>query len=116
MLISDIKCKIINLILIKKNYFIAVDDASGRYTAGYFWGNNYWTGSMALCHNIFKIEEENFTPKKEFANTGLTFINGNSASAQLNHDNPPFVPRFGIVKVVFSETQTTPSVSTSHFY
>ncbi|KAG5893051.1 hypothetical protein JTB14_014831 [Gonioctena quinquepunctata] len=33
-----------------------VDDASGRYSTGWFWGNTYWTGSQNLCEHI--------TPKK----------------------------------------------------
>lgn len=30
-----------------------MEDASGRYAAGYFDGNNYWMGSLTLCRNIF---------------------------------------------------------------
>lgn len=30
----------------------SVDDASGRYSTGWFWGNHYWTGSRNLCENI----------------------------------------------------------------
>lgn len=26
-----------------------VDDASGHYSSGFFYGNNYWTGSISLC-------------------------------------------------------------------
>ena len=38
--------------------FIIVDDASGHYTTGFFWGNNYWTGSMPLCRHIIMNEED----------------------------------------------------------
>lgn len=31
---------------------IKVDDASGRYSTGWFWGNHYWTGSQSLCENL----------------------------------------------------------------
>ncbi|KAJ8944684.1 hypothetical protein NQ318_015892 [Aromia moschata] len=47
------------LITFTSRYFVPqvqVDDASGRYSTGWFWGNIYWTGSQSLCENI--------TPKK----------------------------------------------------
>lgn len=31
-----------------------VDDASGHYTTGIFYGNNYWIGSLSLCNTIYK--------------------------------------------------------------
>lgn len=33
---------------------ITVDDASGHYTTGLFYGNNYWIGSLSLCKSIYK--------------------------------------------------------------
>lgn len=94
--------------------FIVVDDASGRYTTGYFWGNNYWTGSKALCDSIYRTDDYDFHIKKQGANTGLTTINGNVVTAELRHENPPFFPRFGILKVVLNETDFTPTVRASH--
>jgi hypothetical protein len=41
------------LLSLTNNFFIfSVDDASGRYSTGWFWGNHYWTGSQSLCENI----------------------------------------------------------------
>lgn len=91
-----------------------MDDASGHYTTGYFWGNNYWTGSMSLCRNIYTTDQDEFFAKKEVVNVGLTFINGNAASVQQNHENPPFFPRFAVLKVVLNETTTTPTVRAFH--
>ncbi|XP_068911738.1 nose resistant to fluoxetine protein 6 [Tenebrio molitor] len=34
------------------NWALKMDDASGRYSTGWFWGNHYWTGSQSLCENI----------------------------------------------------------------
>lgn len=34
--------------------FFAVDDASGHYTPGLFYGNHYWIGSLSLCNTIYK--------------------------------------------------------------
>lgn len=87
-----------------------MDDASGHYTTGYFWGNNYWTGSMLLCRSIYRNDTDDFQSKAEAGNTGLTFSNGNSGSVQLAHKNPPFLPHFGVLKVLLKESLTTPNV------
>jgi Nose resistant-to-fluoxetine protein, N-terminal domain len=93
-----------------------VDDASGHYTTGYFWGNNYWTGSMTLCRAIYKTDDDSFfTKKSESSHDGLTTIHGNGAGARLKHENPPFLPRFGVLKVILNETFTTPTVRTFLF-
>jgi hypothetical protein len=86
-----------------------VDDATGRPSNGYFWGNNYWIGSMSLCRSIFKSDDDTRT-KKEPSNVGLSFINGNGNAASIEHENPPFVPHFAVLKVIFREPQTTPNV------
>lgn len=87
-----------------------MDDASGHYTTGYFWGNNYWTGSMLLCRSIYRNDTDDFLSKGETGNTGLTFSNGNFGSVKLAHKNPPFLPRFGVLKVLLKESLTTPNV------
>ncbi|KAI4458379.1 o-acyltransferase [Holotrichia oblita] len=35
-----------------ENWALKMDDASGRYSSGWFWGNQYWIGSQGLCENI----------------------------------------------------------------
>lgn len=32
--------------------FVAVYDATGRYSAGFLWGNNYWLGSSDQCVDL----------------------------------------------------------------
>jgi hypothetical protein len=87
-----------------------VDDASGHHTSGYYWGNNYWTGSMSLCRSIYKHDDDEYHIKrKQSAKLGLSF-NENAANVQIDHENPPFVPRFGVLKIVFRESHTTPNV------
>lgn len=46
----------LKIIHITEYVFFSVDDASGRYSTGWFWGNMYWVGSQSLCEHI--------TPKK----------------------------------------------------
>lgn len=48
-----IKYSIINHLL-----SFPVDDASGRYTNGFFYGNNYFMGSLSLCTSIFKDDTD----------------------------------------------------------
>lgn len=38
-----------------------VDDASGHYTPGLFYGNHFWMGSLSLCRSIYKAPNT-FTP------------------------------------------------------
>ncbi|XP_019869984.2 nose resistant to fluoxetine protein 6 isoform X2 [Aethina tumida] len=35
-----------------ENWALKMDDASGRYSNGWFWGNHFWLGSQSLCDNI----------------------------------------------------------------
>lgn len=89
-----------------------MDDASGHYTTGFYWGNNYWTGSRTLCRSIYRTDDDYFPEKKVSANTGLTFNSDQERqSAHLVHVNPPFFPRFGVVKVGLRESTLVPSVS-----
>lgn len=91
-----------------------MDDATSGYSSGYTWGNNYWIGSMALCRSIYK-HNENHHYRKESSNVGLTFINGNTAHAHVKHENPPFLPRFSVLRVILSEIDIAPNVSISSF-
>lgn len=68
---------------------------------------------MAMCNKIYRVGGSSFHTKKQSANTGLTSINGNDASFQLDHSNPPFFPRFGVLKVVLNGSFITPAVSAS---
>lgn len=35
-------------------FCFTVNDASGRYSSGLFYGNNFWMGSLTLCESIYK--------------------------------------------------------------
>ncbi|XP_070493189.1 nose resistant to fluoxetine protein 6 isoform X1 [Chironomus tepperi] len=98
---------------IKKTWAIKMDDASSGFSSGYFWGNNYWMGSMALCRSIYK-HDENHHYRKQSSNVGLTFINGNTAHVQMKHENPPFLPRFSVLRVILSEVDIAPNPRTIH--
>nr|CAI5850604.1 unnamed protein product [Callosobruchus analis] len=62
-----------------ENWALKMDDASGRYSTGWFWGNIYWTGSQSLKNShlglclphicteddVKKIVEETSKPSKK---------------------------------------------------
>jgi hypothetical protein len=87
-----------------------VDDASGSHTTGYLWGNNFWMGSLHLCQSIYKTDNDKFFNIKESSNNGLTIFEGNGRTKWIKHKNPPFLPRFGVLKVFLNETFTTSTV------
>ncbi|XP_048482019.1 nose resistant to fluoxetine protein 6 isoform X1 [Plutella xylostella] len=41
----------------KRLWAMKMDDASGRYSSMFYWGNNYWTGSSELCLAINDAHE-----------------------------------------------------------
>nr|CAH7764411.1 unnamed protein product [Callosobruchus chinensis] len=60
---------------------VHVDDASGRYSTGWFWGNIYWTGSQSLCEHI--------TPKKHIViHSQNRSRSTRAAGASLNPSSP----------------------------
>lgn len=105
---------------LKKQEFwaIKVDDASGRYTNGYFWGNSYFTGSATECYFIGKRNEKrtfysssNNDGVQEFNNEPKRRINagqsGGSSSLDDAPDDPPYPLGFFILKINLNETYLT---------
>lgn len=66
---------------------------------------------MSLCSNIYKHDEDDQQYRKQSANVGLTFVNGNTPHAHVKHENPPFMPRFSVLKVILSGDDIAPNVS-----
>ncbi|XP_015601894.1 nose resistant to fluoxetine protein 6 isoform X2 [Cephus cinctus] len=94
---------------------LKVDDASGRFTNGFLWGNSYFTGSATECAYISRdyskknekyvptfTEARQFTsePKKK-ANTGLS---GASLLPPSVSDRPPFELGFYMMKIKINGT------------
>lgn len=63
-----------------------VDDASGHYSSGFFYGNNYWTGSISLCMEI------------------------ESADDHLLHARMPFLTGFYVLKTNVNDTRITEKI------
>ncbi|XP_037932591.1 nose resistant to fluoxetine protein 6-like [Teleopsis dalmanni] len=87
-----------------------VDDASGHYTSGFFYGNNYWMGSLSLCKSIHHENTENISNDATNAtkNSGLPFAKAHTQVYNtILNENPPFFPSFYIVKMFLNETYPT---------
>lgn len=89
-----------------KSWAIKMDDSTGKYNHGFFWGNNYWTGSITQCSFIYRKDGSNKNVTKIIKNTDLTYINGNylEASDEM-HENPPFIPGFYMLKILLNNTR-----------
>ncbi|XP_053691463.1 O-acyltransferase like protein [Sabethes cyaneus] len=88
-----------------KIWAIKMDDSSGKYNKGFFWGNNYWTGSITQCSFIHRKNTSSKNLTMTTKNTDLTYINGNFlGSSDMMHENPPFVPGFYMLKVLLNNT------------
>nr|XP_050859861.1 O-acyltransferase like protein isoform X1 [Vespula vulgaris] len=96
---------------------LKVDDASGRYTNGFFWGNSYFTGSATECQyigqnyvrknekptstsTIDEVQEFNTEPHKK-GNLGLS---GTNLLTQTFIDQPPYPLGFYIMRVSINTT------------
>ncbi|KAJ6620116.1 Nose resistant to fluoxetine protein 6, partial [Pseudolycoriella hygida] len=86
------------------------DDASGRYTTGFFYGNNYFTGSLSLCATIHRNDiHEDIFQKDEMRKSGLSHNNVyNPSSSSIPFENPPFLPGFFVLKMLVNATSVVP--------
>ncbi|XP_037300557.1 nose resistant to fluoxetine protein 6 [Manduca sexta] len=73
-----------------------VEDASGRYTSMFYWGNNYWTGSAELC----QILNEQHTPlKNRNKSSGSQIFSEWRQDVSMTGYGPPFETAFYTVRV-----------------
>ncbi|XP_063984197.1 nose resistant to fluoxetine protein 6 isoform X4 [Diachasmimorpha longicaudata] len=102
------------------------DDASGRYTAGFFWGNSYFMGSATECEyigydyskknekflsveSINEVQEFNEQPKmKVKVNKGLS---GSRLSYKVP-DTPPYKLGFFMMTISINDTIISPVTRT----
>lgn len=94
----------------KQMWATKMNDASGHYNSGFFYGNNYWMGSMSLCESIYNYENEKFIESDEgkTKNSGLPFAASHQdLYQQVHHDSPPFQPGFFVLKMLLNKTFNT---------
>ncbi|CAH2208941.1 jg18394 [Pararge aegeria aegeria] len=65
---------------------VAVEDASGRYTAMFYWGNNYWTGSAELCSVLNELHAPSRHHNRKFPN--IIALRSTRIRFQYHHINP----------------------------
>ncbi|XP_063984194.1 O-acyltransferase like protein isoform X1 [Diachasmimorpha longicaudata] len=105
---------------------LKADDASGRYTAGFFWGNSYFMGSATECEyigydyskknekflsveSINEVQEFNEQPKmKVKVNKGLS---GSRLSYKVP-DTPPYKLGFFMMTISINDTIISPVTRT----
>ncbi|EDW86385.1 uncharacterized protein Dwil_GK17715 [Drosophila willistoni] len=95
-----------------KMWAIKMDDASGHYTSGFFYGNNYWMGSLALCDAIDDAidsdSSKDTSNTKSNNNNGLPFAKAHTqAYSSVSNAPPPFLPGFYVIKMQLNETLPT---------
>ncbi|KAM8719653.1 hypothetical protein ACLKA7_005821 [Drosophila subpalustris] len=102
-----------------KMWAVKMDDASGHYTSGFFYGNNYWMGSLALCDAIYdgaitnnnnnnSNSNNNNSNKDNNKDNGLPFAEAFSrAYSSVYNAPPPFLPGFYVLKMQLNETLPT---------
>lgn len=91
-----------------------MDDASGHYTSGFYYGNNYWMGSMSLCRTIVRqsVNEVGNKTEEESRNVGLSYSKVHSqAYHRIYNEKPPFDPSFFVIKMLINETYPAVVVS-----
>ncbi|EZA56840.1 Nose resistant to fluoxetine protein [Ooceraea biroi] len=105
----------------KELWALKVDDASGRFTNGFFWGNSYFTGSATECDyigeihtrknskinvesSIEEVREFNAEPRKTM-NFGLSGTN--TWIQTTSTDVPPYHLGFYMMRIFINASQYT---------
>jgi len=98
---------------------ISVDDASGRFTNGFFWGNSYFTGSATECDYIGQkytqkrskiagefeeVRKFNAEPRRK-VNVGLS--GKNSWTETSFSDTPPYHLGFFMMRISINASRYT---------
>ncbi|XP_026727453.1 uncharacterized protein LOC113493675 [Trichoplusia ni] len=87
----------------RKLWALKMEDASGRYTSMFYWGNNYWTGSAELCD----ILNEEHVPSTQRKNTSASQIfNDWRQDVSMAGSGPPFETAFYVARIVLSTNLT----------
>ncbi|KAL4703979.1 hypothetical protein ACJJTC_000365 [Scirpophaga incertulas] len=81
-----------------------LEDASGRYTSMFYWGNNYWTGSAELC----QILNEQHMPAPRHNKSGSQIFSDWRQDVSVSGLGPPFDTAFYTVRV--SVTSPAPDI------
>lgn len=108
-----------------------MDDASGRYTNGFFWGNSFFVGSATECEfigqtavssksssspeSISEAEEFNAEPHKKRANVGHSGPTS-IVLPQGGNDRPPYPLGFFMMKIAVNGSLSPVVIETFVIY
>ncbi|XP_075990168.1 uncharacterized protein LOC142985805 [Anticarsia gemmatalis] len=95
--------KYVDGLMDRKLWALKMEDASGRYTSMFYWGNNYWTGSAELC-DILNDDHEPTRPDNE-SNTNHIF-NDWRQDLSMAGTGPPFETAFYVARVTVTTNLT----------
>lgn len=103
-----------------ESWALKMDDASGRYSTGWFWGNHFWTGSQSLCENIAPKDDllyDKANHSRAVRNAELQTVHpasfspsqskGYTAGKLLYTSIPPFPIAFYMLRVGINSSFTT---------
>ncbi|KAM3957019.1 LOW QUALITY PROTEIN: uncharacterized protein ACR2FA_008954 [Aphomia sociella] len=80
----------------RKLWALKMEDASGRYTSMFYWGNNYWTGSAELCQILNEQHVQHPTNNKS---SGSQIFSEWRQDVSVSGSSPPFDTSFYVTRL-----------------
>ncbi|RZC32187.1 Acyl transf 3 domain containing protein, partial [Asbolus verrucosus] len=90
-----------------KIWALKMDDASGRYSTGWFWGNHFWTGSQSLCENVNWKDKIRTSRGTETFNLNQVEAIGYNMGLSGYTTSPPFPVSFFMIRMHINSSFTT---------
>ncbi|CAB3258929.1 unnamed protein product [Arctia plantaginis] len=87
----------------RKLWALKMEDASGRYTSMFYWGNNYWTGSAELCDILNEEHEPTRLGNKSTTND---IFHDWRQDLSMTGSGPPFETAFYVARVIITTNLT----------
>ncbi|XP_049887936.1 uncharacterized protein LOC126382208 [Pectinophora gossypiella] len=87
----------------KELWALKMEDASGRYTTMFYWGNNYWTGSAELCRIL---NQQHSPPNNNNKSKSSQIFSEWREDVSMTGLGPPFETAFYTVRLTVSTDLT----------
>ncbi|XP_066244989.1 nose resistant to fluoxetine protein 6 isoform X2 [Euwallacea similis] len=94
---------------------LKMDDASGKYSTGWYWGNHYWLGSKNLCDNIVPNPNGFIVNRSRVVKRAVKKYEPDSPSQAIGYRKgplvhssvPPFLVSFYMLKIDLNSSFTS---------
>lgn len=96
--------KYVDGLMDRKLWALKMEDASGRYTSMFYWGNNYWTGSAELCDIL--NDELALTRSVNKSSTNNQIFNDWREDVSMASSGAPFATAFYVARVAVTTNLT----------